>query len=249
MSLKNEKLKKKRKDKMEENKIIESKHYNPIKFAICLIVLGVFALLIFYFAAYSCAEERYLNWVDFYQKHHFSSWEELVEKNVGPKSEFINEHIFSMNFGCHTPVIYGFIPLGTCILLAAIIYFGMRSYSLTVTNKRIYGKTWFGKRVDLPVDSVSAIGTIALFKGISVATSSGKISFLLIKNSNEVYQELKKLIVDRQEKNAENKPIEIIKETSAPSNADELKKYKDLLVSGIITQEEFDAKKKQLLGL
>lgn len=33
------------------------------------------------------------------------------------------------------------------------------------------------------------------------------------------------------------------------SNAEELKKYKDLLDSGIISQEEFDAKKKQLLGL
>ncbi len=33
------------------------------------------------------------------------------------------------------------------------------------------------------------------------------------------------------------------------SAADELKKFKDLLDSGAITQEEFDAKKKQLLGL
>lgn len=41
--------------------------------------------------------------------------------------------------------------------------------------------------------------------------------------------------------------------SSAPvqqlSAADELKKYKDLLDSGIINQDEFDAKKKQLLGL
>jgi predicted Zn-dependent peptidase len=38
---------------------------------------------------------------------------------------------------------------------------------------------------------------------------------------------------------------------SAPqlSSADELAKYKGLLDSGVITQEEFDAKKKQLLGL
>ena len=35
----------------------------------------------------------------------------------------------------------------------------------------------------------------------------------------------------------------------ATSTADELKKYKELLDEGIITQEEFDAKKKQLLGL
>ena len=33
------------------------------------------------------------------------------------------------------------------------------------------------------------------------------------------------------------------------SSADELKKFKELLDDGIITQEEFDAKKKELLGL
>lgn len=33
------------------------------------------------------------------------------------------------------------------------------------------------------------------------------------------------------------------------SSADELKKYKELLDAGVITQEEFDTKKKQLLGL
>lgn len=37
--------------------------------------------------------------------------------------------------------------------------------------------------------------------------------------------------------------------TSAPSAMDELKKLKELLDLGIVTQEEFDAKKKQLLGL
>ena len=40
-----------------------------------------------------------------------------------------------------------------------------------------------------------------------------------------------------------------IKQEIPQSNADELKKYKDLLDSGIITQEEFDAKKEQLLRL
>lgn len=36
---------------------------------------------------------------------------------------------------------------------------------------------------------------------------------------------------------------------SAPSDADELMKFKNLLDMGIITQEEFDTKKKQILGL
>ena len=51
------------------------------------------------------------------------------------------------------------------------------------------------------------------------------------------------------------KQIDDIKNTSIgcvvqqASAADELKKYKDLLDSGIISQEEFDAKKKQILGI
>lgn len=47
-------------------------------------------------------------------------------------------------------------------------------------------------------------------------------------------------------KNVENQPTPQVASSSA---ADEIKKFKELLDSCIITQEEFDAKKKQLLGL
>ena len=48
--------------------------------------------------------------------------------------------------------------------------------------------------------------------------------------------------------NADSKTIiNNIQESS--TNADELKKYKELFDMGAITQEEFDAKKKELLGL
>lgn len=53
-------------------------------------------------------------------------------------------------------------------------------------------------------------------------------------------------------KNAESAPAQVpAQQTTAQqfSPADELKKYKDLLDSGAITQEEYDAKKKELLGL
>ncbi len=43
------------------------------------------------------------------------------------------------------------------------------------------------------------------------------------------------------------KDVVVVKNTS--SVADELRAYKELLDSGVITQEEFDEKKKQLLGL
>ena len=46
-----------------------------------------------------------------------------------------------------------------------------------------------------------------------------------------------------------NPTTEAPKTTSETSNIENIKKYKELLDMGIITQEEFDAKKKQLLGL
>ena len=52
--------------------------------------------------------------------------------------------------------------------------------------------------------------------------------------------------------NKEESVVQMKMRNNAPpeiSSADELKKFKELLDSGIISQEEFDAKKKQLLGL
>lgn len=142
------------------------------------------------------------------------------------------------------------LPLLANLLIPIIflVYLWLRSYSLTITDKRVYGKTAFGKRVDLPLDSVSSVGTSAL-KGVAVGTSSGKINFKLIKNQSEIHDVISKLLAERQkvEKTATETTVnQTIVETSS---ADEIKKYKDLLDSGIITQEEFDEKKKQLLNL
>ena len=63
--------------------------------------------------------------------------------------------------------------------------------------------------------------------------------------SNEKMEEVANYAKERVDyyKNARNAPVA----TSSP--ADELKKFKELLDLGVISQEEFDAKKKQLLGL
>ncbi len=131
------------------------------------------------------------------------------------------------------------------VVIPMLIYFWLHSYEMTVTDKRIYGKGAWGKRVDLPVDSVSAISTIRILKGVAVATSSGKIKFLVIKNSNAIYDVLNNLLIERKEKKNETATVT----ASNVDEAEQLKKYKDLLDSGVITQEEFDVKKKQLLGL
>ena len=65
---------------------------------------------------------------------------------------------------------------------------------------------------------------------------------------NEEAMKIKAYVEEQIMKCANNKGgTTIIQQASSP--AEELKKMKELLDMGIITQEEFDAKKKQLLGL
>ena len=65
-------------------------------------------------------------------------------------------------------------------------------------------------------------------------------------NSLTIIPQTAKRILE--EKQAKRAPAEtVIQQATSP--AEELKKMKELLDMDIITQEEFDAKKKQLLGL
>lgn len=130
------------------------------------------------------------------------------------------------------------------VIAAAFFWFEMSYCELTVTDKRVYGKAAFGKLIDLPYDEISSVGT-CFPQGVFTATSSGSVRFWLLTNQADVYKSISNLLKKRQKKEIQT----TIKQEIPQSNADELKKYKELLDSGVITQEEFDAKKKQLLGL
>ena len=134
--------------------------------------------------------------------------------------------------------------LGIICIVLGIFFKVMNNCEIVVTDKRVYGKAILGKRVDLPLDFVSAVGT-SFGGGVEVSTSSGVIKFKGIDNAVSIHKEISDLLMNRQD----NSIQPTIKQEIAQSSADELKKYKDLLDSGIISQEEFDAKKKQLLGL
>ena len=213
---------------MDEKILIKSERYNILKglklFVILCFVVSVFCA----FVVLSDRIEAYNSRVPLY-------------------GEGLWGHPNALSYALSTgEFMASLIPAFCGLVFSAILYFWLHSYELTITDKRIYGTIAFGKRVDLPVDSVSATATITLFKGISVSTSSGSISFLVIKNSNEIYEVINKLIIERQNQ----KPSSVLQTIETKSDeADQIKKYKDLLDSGVITQEEFDAKKKQLLGL
>ena len=128
---------------------------------------------------------------------------------------------------------------GICLILFGMTY----GTVLIVTEDGVSGRAIFGKQVNIPMDSLSAVGKLSLWGGVAVCSSGGTVRFLLLKNANEIFEEVERLLRKRNHKEitADNK--------SSGSSIDDLKKYKDLFDSGIITAEEFEVKKKQILGL
>ena len=215
---------------MEEKTIIKGELKRATLFWVSVIlpVLGVISTLIY---KYWAALQDYSYWENY--SHYY-----------GGRTKAFNEclaDVFNGGDGADF-VLY---PLVLILCIAGfIIYKRMSKVQITVTDKRVYGTDVASKRVDLPLDSISAVGTSS-FSGLAVSTASGSLKFTMLKNRDELHETISNLLVMRQDKVAST----TIKPEIPQSNADELKKYKDLLDAGILTQEEFDAKKKQLLGL
>lgn len=197
---------------MEEKTVIEGKFHKKNPIVIALLILGFIGFIVAFITAIYA--DKYMGHGVFYQ-YYFGFY--------GTAAAYIH-------YGAYI-----------FFILAVPFYFFMNRCSLTITDKRVYGKASFGRRVDLPMNQVSSVG-LGFANSVAVATSSGKIKFWLLTNKDEIHGALSDLLIEQQK--SESRPIEI-----KQSNADELKKYKELLDSEIITQEEFDAKKKQILGL
>jgi hypothetical protein len=206
---------------MKEEILIKSEQYNTKKLLKILLIIGVIVTAIVLFCCYQVSSMSY----------NTNSW--IQERYANEFSYFLQ--------GClvyilPVPIVFS--------LLSFIIYLWSRSFELVVTDRRIYGKIAWGKRVDLPVDSVSATAMLGS-RGVAVSTPSGRISFRAIKNANKIYDVINNLLIARQQ----NKETFVTRTEVKIDETEQLTKYKELLDKGVITQEEFDAKKKQLLGL
>ena len=100
----------------------------------------------------------------------------------------ILEKIFAYTF---------WIPLGASALFFGITVLCIYFNKIVVTDKRVYAEALFGRKVDLPLDSVSAVASGWLGQ-IAIATPSGKIAFLFIGNAREIHDEVRKLLLQRQ---------------------------------------------------
>lgn len=211
---------------MEEKIIIKSKVANVKLVRNIIWIVGVISGVL---AAMLYAESRRFSYV------RVSKWDD----GIYDIQEYLGEMFSIYGILCFIGVI------AVAFIVGYIFYRATSKIALTVTDKRVYGTAAWGMRVDLPFDMISAVGTSA-FKGIAVTTSSGAIKFIMMENRDKIHDAISKQLVIRQ---SDKKRDTVIKQEIPQSNAEELRRYKELLDLGVITQDEFDAKKKQLLGL
>ena len=236
---------------MDERILISSEQYNVKKFFKIMVIIGAILALLVLVVFFMSQVANYNSCQNKYEQHLAQKYCYNKSMDAGSCYECRNatEYSSGFEFALSEPLVLISLvvaPIMIFTLIGGLIYLWLRSYELTVTDKRIFGKVAWGKRVDLPVDSISATASLRFLNGVSVSTSSGRISFRVLKNADAIYQVISNLLIKRQQE--KSKPATIV-EAPKSDEADQLKKYKDLLDSGVITQEEFDAKKKQLLGL
>ena len=224
---------------MEQNIVINGTPQKN-KPALILLIAGILLVLISLIVASWAYNE-----VDLYMYFGFgiSDWSDWFPGWIKYDDSFIDFFFGEFfNFDCY----YGYlIMLGVVALIVGII---MKSNTekceITVTNEAISGKLPHGKEVHIPLNQITAINRSS-FNGVSI-TSIGNVSnFHCIENREEVMKAISYLLANPQQSSAQ--PTQSA--STNGSEAEQLKRLKDLLDSGVLTQEEFDAKKKQILGL
>lgn len=155
--------------------------------------------------------------------------------------------------------------IGICIIFASLRSFSVaKNCSLVLENTGIIGAKaglFSSKEIKLPTEKIDSITVqngifdkIFGGKTIAVRSASGLIKFPWVQNANEfVNATLAKIEGFKQSVKNENQNLvsamakSIGGNTGNSSAAQQIKEIKDLLDSGLITQEEFEAKRKELL--
>lgn len=125
------------------------------------------------------------------------------------------------------------------------------NYAYAVTNKRIImaQKKLIGESIQtVSLDNINDITFTSgfVFGVVTIDTIKEKFNVAVDKaQAKNISDKLHTLLLDlKKQSSAAPAPV-----SAAASEYDQLIKLKELLDAGILTQEEFDAKKKQILGL
>ncbi len=122
---------------------------------------------------------------------------------------------------------------------------------LQILEDGVYGETLvIGKRIKmyLPYENIAQVNILrGVFTAEIEIINKGGSGNLVIKALNKDEAEKGRELIEQ--KRSEAQSLEKLQHKSSNSSADEIKKLADLRDQKIITEEEFNAKKKLILGL
>ena len=97
--------------------------------------------------------------------------------------------------------------------------------------------------INIPLTQITAINRCA-FNGIAITAVGNASTFYCIKNREEVIQAISHLLANSQQSFTQSATNSV-----AGNETERLMELKELLDMGAITQEEFELKKKEILGI
>lgn len=223
---------------MESENIVIKGTPGKNKISLILLIAGIsLALISLFVASWAYNEVDLYTYFGFGVSDWFPGWIKYDNNFI----EFFFGEFF--NISCF----YGYLLIVG--IVAAVVGIIMKANTekceITVTDSRIFGKLAHGKEVNIPLNQITGLHTCS-FNGVSIASIGAVNDFHCIENYEEVIKAISYLLANPQQSPTHSQGG--IASTGS-SDADQLKKYKDLFDAGVITQEEFDSKKKQLLGL
>lgn len=211
------------------------------KIAIIIVIVGiVIALVSFIVACYTFDNGRGEYYYFLTARVYYVKYRIIYDYN------FMDFYISEFFSGC----IYGYmLILGIVITIVGIlIEVNTEKCEIVVTNEAISGKLPHGKRVSIPLNQIIAINPSS-FEGISISSIGNVSKFHCFKNRDEVIKAIAYLLANQQQVTIHTTQPMVSVTTEANGEVEQLKGLKELLDAGILTQEEFDEKKKQILGL
>lgn len=227
---------------MESENIVIKGTPKKNKIALILLIAGISLVLISLIVASWAYKEVDLHmYFGFAGSRWFPGWIKYDDNFI---AFFFGEFF---NFSCF----YGYLLIVG--IVAAVVGIIMKTSTekceITVTDSRIFGKLAHGKEVNIPLNQVTGLHSCS-FDGVSVASIGNVSDFHCIENHEEVMKAISYLLANPQGTGASTPQRgEASAVSSSTNEAEQLKRFKDLLDSGIITQEEFGTKKKEILGL
>lgn len=173
---------------------------------------------------------------------------------VGVVVEFIVGVIFAIGFilsitlEMNSPLVsVGCLSFVIVAIVGGVMNYNLKNQELTVTDKRVYG-VLSRKEIELPLDKISYVESKG-GSGMVIATAAGFINCQCCTNRDDVIEVMSSLLKKRNTDFHKDEAVVPCESPSKFNKIDEVRKYKELLDENIITQEEFEKKKKELLEL